>query len=224
MRIKEIIDARNRMSKQANEARTSWCKKYLSADARQNYMEKYISEKLSAELAEITETEYSANVRFNKELIAESEALLEAAKRKIVPAFERPDDYAMQIANALTMLKMLPLSEDNVELIFSPFKADYEQMRVFDHIVSTLDRHVCEIEHRQPYDYEKTFAETRKRAEKLAYYDELREIAERLFLYPKTERDVIRAGADVYVKEYADGYDEITGQARMLELAESEVA
>jgi len=42
-------------------------------------------------------------------------------------------------------------------------------------------------------------------------------------LHPKTERDVIRAGADVYVKEYADGYDEITGQARMLELAESEV-
>lgn len=128
MRIKEIIDARNRMSKQANEARTSWCKKYLSADARQNYTEKYISEKLSAELAEIAETEHSANVRFNEELVAESEALFEAAKRKIVP-----------------------------------------------------------------------------------------------ILHPKTERDVIRAGADVYVKEYADGYDEITGQARMLELAESEV-
>ena len=216
MRIKEIIDARNRMSKQANEARTSWCKKYLSADARQNYTEKYISEKLSAELAEIAETEHSANVRFNEELVAESEA----AKRKIVPTFEKPDDYATQIANAL---KMLPLNEDNVELVFSPFKADYEQMRVFDHIVSTLDRHACEIEHRQPYNYARTFAKTREASGKLAYYDELREIAKLLFLHPKTERDVIRAGADVYVKEYADGYDEITGQARMLELAESEV-
>lgn len=223
MRIEEIIDARNRMSKQANEARTSWCKKYLSADARQNYTEKYISEKLSAELAEIAETEHSANVRFNEELVAESEALFEAAKRKIVPTFEKPDDYATQIANALTMLKMLPLNEDNVELVFSPFKADYEQMRVFDHIVSTLDRHACEIEHRQPYDYARTFAKTREASGKLAYYDELREIAKLLFLHPKTERDVIRAGADVYVKEYADGYDEITGQARMLELAESEV-
>ena len=77
MRIKEIIDARNLMSKQANEARLSWCKKYLSANARQNYTEKYISEKLSAELAEISETEHSANVKFNKELVAETESLLQ---------------------------------------------------------------------------------------------------------------------------------------------------
>ena len=129
----------------------------------------------------------------------------------------------MRSSIALTMLKMLPLNEDNVELVFSPFKADYEQMRVFDHIVSTLDRHACEIEHRQPYNYARTFAKTREASGKLAYYDKLREIAKLLFLHPKTERDVIRAGADVYVKEYADGYDEITGQARMLELAESEV-
>lgn len=223
MRIKEIIGARNQMAKQANEARTSWCKKYLSADARQNYTEKFIFEKLSAELAEITETEHSANVGFNKELAAEAEMLFETAKRKIAPTFEKPADYAMQIANALTMLKMLPLTEENVDAVLSPFKADYEQMRVFDRIIEAMDSQACEIERRQPCDYEKTFSETRETATKLARYNELREIASRLFLYPKIERDTIRAGASVYVKEYADSYDELTGQARLIELAESEV-
>lgn len=220
MKIKEIIDARNKMSKEANDARLSWCKKYLSVEAVARMTPDGINAALTPELDEITETEMQSNRAFNKMLVAEVSAMRDKVKDKYYAAFQKPADYATQIANALELLKTLPLTEDNVEMVLTPFKEDYGQMKVFQCLVETMDNDECQREGRRPMLYETTFAQVRACTSALTEYDEIKDIAKDIFVYPKHALDVVRNGAYQYVLAYDDSYDEMSGQARLLNFAD----
>ena len=220
MKIKEIIDARNRMSKEANDARMSWCKKYLSAESVKRMTPEGINATLGPKLDEITETERQSNKVFNSELFSEVSAMRDKVKSKYYVSFEKPDDYSQQIANALELLKSLPLTEDNVDVVLKPFEQDYEQMKVFQILVESMDAHACQTESRQPMLYDKTFARVRDCTAALTEYDEMCAIAKGLFVYPKYALDVVKNGAYEYVLAYDDGYDEMNGQAQLLAFAD----
>lgn len=219
MKIKEIIENRNKMTDEANSARLAWQKKLLSQRARESYTDKYCRETLQQELDTITSTEYDANRTFNLALVREVDKLIAEETAKLIPTFDKPADYAVQIANAMELLKALPLTESNVEVAIKPFKADYEQMLIFDRLVESMDQHACIVEKRQPYYYEETFGQTRAITDRLTEFEEIREIAKELFIhhkikYEETRYDLV-PDERIFVETLDDGYDERAGQARI---------
>ena len=225
MKIKEIIENRNKMTDEANSARLAWQKKLLSQRARESYTDKYRIETLKKELDTITETEYDANRTFNLELVKEIDKLITEETAKLTPTFDKPADYAVRIANAMELLKALPLTESNVEMAIKPFKADYEQMLIFDRLVESMDQHACIVEKRQPYYYEETFGQTRAITDRLAEFEEIREIAKELFVHYKTKYEEtmydLIPDERIVVETLDDGYDERAGQARILAFLDS---
>ena len=211
-----------RRKKKYNSERVALTNKWLSAEYQAAYTPNYIVETLTSELEKSLCEERQVNSLLNDKLKAAVTDLRDKVKARYYAPFVKPDDYSAQITNALEMLKMLGhnISEADVEMILAPFKYDYEQMQVFHRLIDNIEMQACKIEQRAPRDFDNTFAQVNACAKALAEYDEAHAIAENLFIGKQYE-DNSRVFNGAYIAaSYHDGYDEITGQARLIELEE----
>lgn len=215
MTIEEIIKARNKMTSEAYDARAAVQEKFSTQEARERYTDEYIKKTIRAEFDKNLAEEHEANIAFNKMLVNEVTRIANAEKESAYPPFNKPGDYAVQIANALTLLQTLPLSEENVELVLKPFSADYEQMLIFEKLVESMEQNAQKAEGREPCRYEQIFGLARRTTERLNECNEIVSLAKELFLYPKAE-----FGFSPFELSIEDGYMERAGQAKMLEFAE----
>lgn len=145
------------------------------------------------------------------------------SKRNTTLVFAKPADYSAQIANALECIKTLGshITEADVDMLLEPFKADYGQMKIFQRIIDQREQTFCEVEHRQPKDFSKTFETVEACTLALQESEELKEIADKAFTWPKLEGEGRGFAGIWFVFEKHDTYNELAGQSTLLDFAKN---
>lgn len=108
------------------------------------------------------------------------------------------------------------LDDKTASTILLPFKNDYEQMGIFKSILLHTVQDSNELDAR----FSETFSQYDKCKSALDACEEMAEIAKFLFIYKK--HDNFNDGTTFYGHYFCtqyDGYDEIDGQQKIVELA-----
>ncbi len=210
-KIKELIAAYTAGLNKFNRARVELCANWLSKDTVSVYNPDYIVTELYKRLDDIDTCETQAFNKLNELLKEELSALRVAIRAKFYPPFEKATEA--QVNNALTLINTLgnEITEADLSSILSPFSSDYEQMRIFQRVVSV----VKEGAQTAPV-FDKVTLYTKK-LEDLASADS---IATFLFINPRIESKGTGFNGRWFVTEYAGTYAELDGHSRIVKCVE----
>ena len=218
MTIKQIIAERNKNFNDTQNAIKEAIKKWTSRDYQAVYSQDYLIEQLKAELTSLRLALIEADKGFNVALNREVANIRDSIKGRFFAVFEKPADYSTQITNALQMITMLgsKLDDKTASTILETFKNDFEQLAIFNSILLHAIQDSDELDTR----FSETFSQYNKCKSALDSCEEMAEIAKLLFIHKKY--DDFNNGTTFYGQFFSgqyDGYDEIDGQQKIVELA-----
>lgn len=217
MTIKQIIDERNKNFNDAQTAIKETIKKWTSKDYQAVYSQDYLIEQLKAELSSLQLALTEADKGFNVALNREVANIRDSIKGHFFADFEKPADYSTQITNALQMITMIgnKLDDKTASTILEPFKNDFEQLAIFNSILLHTIQDSNELDER----FSETFDRYNTCKSALDTCEKMIEIAKSLFVHKKC--DDLNNGITFYGQVFSgqyDGYDEIDGQQKIVEL------
>lgn len=217
-KIKELIDAYHANAEIQQDEIRKVIEPFKNPAIASRYTPEGLRETIHDGMQDVINNWKKINIVYNQKL----KAIIADAKEQLLPMvvknIEKPADYAARVNNALQFLQLEghELTDETAFDILKNFQDDYDQMKLFEKVVS---KYVDTVDYATGgTNFPKTFGKSNKVKTLMNTFTDLESEANMLFVYQMSDGETVILGNNRFSLP-VDGYAEIVAETNILEPA-----